>query len=110
MNNNNKEYFKSCLSKATIAILYFDNFYAEPLFIQHYRKDEHFEDNTWMLVPNAMVGVCITFTDEDIAKATIDYNEEEDAFDISFVNQEDMCEENYKYFKRIKFCYLKNAL
>lgn len=110
MNNNSKEYFKSCLSKATIALLYFDKVYAEPVFISFQPKDEYFEKDTWMFIPNGNVGVTVAFTDEDIMNADISYNEEKESFDIQFRNQSELADEGYENFNKIEFCYLKKAL
>jgi hypothetical protein len=98
------------LSKATIALLYFDNFYSIPLFISFQPKDEYFEKDTWMLIPDGNIGVVISFTDEDIMNANIAYNEEEENFNIQFLNQNELADSGYENFNKIEFCYLKKAL
>ena len=107
---NSNEYFKTCLSKATVAIMLFDIDSAEAVFIELQEKDEYFAQDTWMLVPNGIDGMCGSFTNADIDNATIVYDEEADVFHVAFVNQDDMFDEGYNYFKRIQFLYTKNAL
>ena len=107
---NSNEYFKTCLSKATVAIMLFDIDSAEAVFIEMQEKDEYFAQDTWMLVPNGIDGMCGSFTSADIDNATIVYDEEADMFHVAFVNQDDMFDEGYNHFKCIQFLYTKNAL
>lgn len=107
---NSNDYFKTCLSKATAAIMLFDIDSAEIAFIELQEKDEYFKQDTWMLVPDGINGMCGSFTNEDIDNATIVYDEEADVFSVAFVNQDEMFDEGYNHFKRIQFLYTKNAL
>ena len=104
------DYFKTCLSKATAAIMLFDIDSAEIAFIELQEKDEYFAQDTWLLIPDGINGMCGSFTNTDIDNATIVYDEETDAFHVAFVNQDDMFDEGYNHFKRIQFLYTKNAL
>jgi hypothetical protein len=107
---NSNEYFKECLSKATAAILLFDELCAELVFISLQEKDEYFSQDTWTLIPDGINGLCGSFTNEDIDNATIVYDEEADVFNVAFVNQNEMFDEGYEDFKRIQFLYTKKAL
>jgi hypothetical protein len=107
---NSNEYFKECLSKAAAAILLFDEVCAEVVFVDFQEKDEYFNQDTWMLIPDGINGLCGSFTNEDIDNATIVYDEEADAFNVAFVNQDEMFDEGYEGFKRIQFLYTKKAL
>lgn len=107
---NNNEYFKERLMKAAAAILLFDEACAEVVFVDLQEKDEYFSQDTWMLIPDGINGVCGTFTNEDIDNATIVYDEETDVFSVAFVNQDEMFDEGYDAFKRIQFLYTKKAL
>lgn len=106
---NNNEYFKECLSKATAAILLFEVDSAEVVFIDFQAKDEYFED-TWMLIPDGINGMCGSFTVSDIDNATIVYDEDTGEFHVAFVNQDEMFDEGFEHFKRIQFLYTKKAL
>ena len=107
---NSNEYFKDCLSKAAAAILLFDVDSAEVVFVSLQEKDEYFNQDTWMLIPDGINGMCGSFTNEDIDNATIVYDEEADEFHVAFVNQDEMFDEGYDAFKRIQFLYTKKAL
>ena len=107
---NSNEYFKDCLSKATVAIMLFDIDSAEAVFIELQKKDEYFAQDTWLLVPNGIDGMCGSFTNEDIDNATIVYDEEADVFSVAFINQDEMFDEGFDHFKHIQFLYAKNAL
>jgi len=107
---NSNEYFKERLSKAAAAILLFDEACAEVVFVSLQEKDEYFSQDTWMLIPDGINGLCGSFTNEDIDNATIVYDEEADAFNVAFVNQDEMFDEGYDTFKRIQFLYTKKAL
>ena len=107
---NSNEYFKTCLSKATAAIMLFDIDSAEAVFIEMQEKDEYFAQDTWLLIPNGIDGMCGSFTNADIDNATIVYDEEADVFNVAFVNQDEMFDEGYNHFKRIQFLYTKKAL
>jgi hypothetical protein len=106
---NSNEYFKECLSKATAAILLFEVDSAEVVFIDHQEKDEYFAQDTWMLIPDGINGMCGSFTRSDIDNATIVYDEEADEFHVAFVNQDEMFDEGFDHFKRIQFLYTKKA-
>lgn len=106
---NSNEYFKECLSKAAAAILLFDENCAEVVFVDLQEKDEYFSQDTWMLIPDGINGLCGSFTNEDIANATIVYDEEADVFSVAFVNQDEMFDEGYADFKRVQLLYTKKA-
>jgi hypothetical protein len=107
---NSNDHFKTCLSKATAAIMLFDTDSAEAVFIELQKKDEYFAQDTWMLIPDGINGMCGSFTNADIDNATIVYDEEADVFNVAFVNQDEMFDEGYNHFKRIQFLYTKKAL
>lgn len=107
---NSNKYFKECLSKATAAILLFEVDSAEVVFIEYQEKDEYFAQDTWMLIPDGINGMCGSFTISDIDNATIIYNEDTDEFYVTFVNQDEMFDEGFNHFKRIQFLYTKKAL
>lgn len=107
---NSNEYFKECLSKAAAAILLFEVDSAEVVFIEHQEKDEYFAQDTWMLIPDGINGMCGSFTASDIDNATIVYDEEADEFHVAFTNQDEMFDEGFDHFKRIQFLYTKKAL
>lgn len=106
---NSNEYFKECLSKAAAAILLFEVDSAEVVFIDFQEKDEYFSQDTWMLIPDGINGMCGSFTQSDIDNATIVYDEEADEFHVAFVNQDEMFDEGFDHFKRIQFLYTKKA-
>lgn len=107
---NHKEYFIECLNKSAVAVLYFEKDMPQPVFVEFQEKSEDFESDTWMFCPNGIEGMMVTFTDEDIAKANISYDEEEDIFNIAFVNPEELCEDGYEGLNRIQFYYTKKDL
>lgn len=107
---NHKEYFIECLNKSTVAVLYFEKGLAQPVFVDHQEKSEDFESDTWMFVPNGYEGMMVAFTDEDIEKADIEMEEDEDTFKIAFANPEELCEDGYESLNRIRFYYTKNDL
>lgn len=107
---NSNEYFKDCLSKATAAILLFETDSAEVVFIDFQAKDEYFNQDTWMLIPDGINGMCGSFTQSDIDSAIIVYDKDADEFHVAFVEQDDMFDEGYNHFKRIQFLYTKKAL
>lgn len=107
---NSNEYFKECLSNAAAAILLFDEDCAEVAFVSLQEKDEYFSQDTWMLIPDGINGMCGSFTNSDIDNATIVYNEDADEFHVAFVNQNEMFDEGFEHFKRIQFLYTKKAL
>jgi hypothetical protein len=88
----------------------FDTDSAEAVFIELQKKDEYFAQDTWMLIPDGINGMCGSFTNADIDNATIVYDEEADVFNVAFVNQDEMFDEGYNHFKRIQFLYTKKAL
>ena len=107
---NSNEYFKECLSKATAAILLFEVDSAEVVFINFQEKGEYFSQDTWMLIPDGISGMCGSFTTDDIDNATIVYDKDTDEFHVAFVNQDEMFDEGFDHFKRIQFLYTKKAL
>ena len=106
---NSNEYFKQCLSNAAAAILLFDADSAEVVFVSLQEKDEYFRQDTWMLIPDGINGVCGSFTNSDIDNATIVYDEDADVFHVAFVNQDEMFDEGFEHFKRVQFLYTKKA-
>lgn len=107
---NSNEYFKECLSKATAAILLFEVDSPVVVFIDFQAKDEYFSQDTWMLIPDGINGMCGSFTQSDIDNATIVYDEDADEFHVAFAEQDEMFDEGYEHFKRIQFLYTKKAL
>ena len=107
---NSNEYFKECLSKATAAILLFEVDSAVVVFIDFQAKDEYFSQDTWMLIPDGINGMCGSFTQSDIDNANIVYDENTDEFHVAFAEQDEMFDEGFNHFKRIQFLYTKKAL
>lgn len=107
---NSNEYFKECLSKAAAAILLFEVDSAEVVFIDFQEKDEYFNQDTWILIPDGINGMCGSFTNSDIDNATIVYDEDADEFYVAFVNQDEMFDAGFEHFKRIQFLYTKKRL
>ena len=73
-------------------------------------KDEYFSQDTWMLIPDGINGMCGSFMVSDIDNATIVYDEDTGEFHVAFVNQDEMFDEGFEHFKRIQFLYTKKAL
>ena len=107
---NSNEYFKECLSKATAAILLFDEGSTDVVFIDLQEKGEYFSQDTWMLIPDGIHGMCGSFTNSDIDNATIVYDEDADEFHVAFISQGEMFGGGFEHFKRVQFLYTKKAL
>jgi hypothetical protein len=107
---NHNEYFKECLSNATAAILLFEVDSAEVVFVNLQEKNEYFNQDTWILIPDGINGMCGSFTNSDIDNATIVYDKDADEFHVAFVNQDEMFDAGFEHFKRIQFLYTKKVL